>query len=230
MSKETLARAKELEKEILQMETALGYYKRQRWGHWDINDRASSMHFEYCKNWSGRDADRQDLPKRLDAKLMAVVERELAVARQELDALGSGEAPHKETFDEKADRIEHEINEQRERIAEIGLDLHQTMPYNEGDHVTINGNEYEYRDGILHLVMPGDHRSRFTAAVLRTLDRMASWVIYSLLFCLLFGLAGWQYTTRELIALSLAIGFFAGSINNIERVLRELFEKKDKED
>lgn len=64
-------------------------------------------------------------------------------------------------------------------------------------------------------------------ALARMADRIASWIIYSLLFCLLFGLAGWQYTTRELIALSLVIGFFAGSINNIERVLRELFEKKE---
>jgi hypothetical protein len=79
---------------------------------------------------------------------------------------------------------------------------------------------------------PNGHKRKAPApkVLTRMADRMASWVIYSLLFCLLFCLAGWQYTTRELIALSLALGFFAGSINNIERVLRELFEKKKKED
>ena len=193
MDKETLTKAKQLETEIQQMETALGYYKRQRWGHWDINDNASSMHFEYCKNWSGRDTDRQDLPKRLDAKLMDVVERELAVARQELDALGND--------------------------PEIITDVPE--PY-------VPGGDVEYdrpRWGD-----PDRHKRKAPApkALARMADRMASWVIYSLLFCLLFGLAGWQYATRELIALSLALGFFAGSINNIERVLRELFEKKDK--
>ena len=191
MDKETLKKAKELETEIRQMETALGYYKRQRWGHWDINDNASSMHFEYCKNWSGRDADRQDLPKRLDAKLMDVIERELAVARQELDALGDD--PEIITTSRTDDGVEYD-------------------PSRWGD--------------------PDRHKHKAPApkALTRMADRMISWVIYSLLFCLLFCLAGWQYTTRELIALSLALGFFAGSINNIERVLRELFEKKDKKD
>jgi hypothetical protein len=189
MNKETLAKAKQLEMEIRQMETALGYYKRQRWGNWGVNDRASSMHFEYCKNWSGRDTDRQDLPKRLDAKLMAVVERELAVARQELDALGDD--PEIITTRRTDDGVEYD-------------------PSRWGD--------------------PDRHKRKAPApkALTRMADRMISWVIYSLLFCLLFCLAGWQYTTRELIALSLTLGFFAGSINNIERVLRELFEKKDK--
>lgn len=195
MDKETLKKAKLLETEIQQMETALCYYKRQRWGHWDINDHASSMHFEYCKNWSGRDADRQDLPKRLDAKLMAVVERELAVVRQELDALGN----------------DPEIVTDVPEPCVLGDDVEHDIPV---------------------MPAPNGHKRKAPAPKIlaRMTDRMASWVIYSLLFCLLFGLAGWQYTTRELIALSLALGFFAGSINNIERVLRELFEKKDKED
>jgi len=89
MNKETLARAKELEKDIQQMEFALSYYKRGQWSHWDINDRASSFHFEFCKNWSHRDADMQDLPTWLNKPLMEVVERKLERCKHELETLGS---------------------------------------------------------------------------------------------------------------------------------------------
>lgn len=89
MDKETLARAKKLEKDIQQMEFALSYYKRGRWSHWDINDRASSFHFEFCKDWSHHSADMQDLPTWLNKPLMEVVERELERCRHELETLGS---------------------------------------------------------------------------------------------------------------------------------------------
>ena len=89
MNKETLARAKELEKDIQQMEFALSYYKRGQWSHWEYaNDRASSFHFEFCKNWSHRDADMQDLPTWLNKPLMEVVERELERCKHELETLG----------------------------------------------------------------------------------------------------------------------------------------------
>jgi hypothetical protein len=89
MKKETLARAKKLEKDIQQMEFALSYYKRGRWSHWDINDHASSFHFEFCMNWSHRSADMQDLPTWLNKPLMDVVERELERCKHELETLGS---------------------------------------------------------------------------------------------------------------------------------------------
>ena len=90
MNKETLARAKELEKDIQQMEFALSYYKRGQWSHWEYaNDRASSFHFEFCKNWSHRDADMQDLPTWLNKPLMEVIERELERCKHELETLGS---------------------------------------------------------------------------------------------------------------------------------------------
>ena len=89
MKKETLARAKELEEDIRQMESALSYYKRGRWSHWDINDHASSFHFEFCKNWSHMGADMQDLPTWLNKPLMEVVERELERCEHELEMLGS---------------------------------------------------------------------------------------------------------------------------------------------
>ncbi len=89
MKKETLAKAKELEKDIQQMEFALSYYKRGEWSNWGINDRASSFHFEFCKNWSHDSADMQGLPTWLNKPLMEVVERELERCKHELETLGS---------------------------------------------------------------------------------------------------------------------------------------------
>lgn len=90
MKKEILAKANELEKDIQQMEFALTYYKRGRWSCWEYaNDRADTFHFEFCKNWSHRDADMQSLPTWLNKPLMEVVERELNRCKQELEALGS---------------------------------------------------------------------------------------------------------------------------------------------
>lgn len=84
MKKETLAKAKELEEDIREMETALKYYKRGKWSHWDINDRASSFHFEFCKDWGHHSADMQDLPTWLNKPLMEVVERELQQCKAKL--------------------------------------------------------------------------------------------------------------------------------------------------
>jgi hypothetical protein len=61
----------------------------------------------------------------------------------------------------------------------------------------------------------------------RTLDRLASWTLYSMTFCFLFGVAGLDLSAREIIAYSLMLGLVVGSINNIERVMRELFKQED---
>lgn len=113
MKKETLARAKELEEDIQQMESALSYYKGGKWSHWDINDRASSFHFEFCKNWARRSADIQDLPTWLNKPLMEVVERELERCKHELEMLGSEQEeihgnPGEETTDKTKDIREDE--------------------------------------------------------------------------------------------------------------------------
>lgn len=61
----------------------------------------------------------------------------------------------------------------------------------------------------------------------RTIGRLASWMIYSMTFCFLFDLAGLDMPVREIVAYSLMLGLMTGSINNIERVMRELFRKED---
>lgn len=64
-------------------------------------------------------------------------------------------------------------------------------------------------------------------SAVRTIDRMISWILYSMTFCFLFGVAGLELSAREIIAYSLMLGLVVGSINNIERVMRKLFRKED---
>ena len=208
MNKETLAKAKQLEEDILLISNATKYYRTQLWSHWDYNnDRPDTFHFDFCKNYSGRDCDCIHLPRWMNRKLMAVLYQEKERLERDLDALGN-EGETKTT-----DKIHPS-------------DWQPADSHSDGEHVVHNGVEYEFRQCTS---VDGKHKARAPQALLRLADRMASWVVYSLLFCLLFCLAGWQCTTRELIALSLALGLFAGSINNIERVLRELFERGKKE-
>ena len=49
------------------------------------------------------------------------------------------------------------------------------------------------------------------------------------MFILFLGIANPTLSTREYVGYALILGFFAGIINNIERVLRELFEKHKEE-
>lgn len=187
MKKETLARAKELEKDIQQMEFALSYYKRGQWSHWGINDSASSFHFEFCKNWSHRDADMQDLPTWLNKPLMEVVERELERCKHELKTLDDGRKT--DTVDDAEEEVETPV-----------------MPTG---------------------VCNKSHEATWKDRSVRTIDRMISWMLYSMTFCFLLGVAGLDLSARELIAYSLMLGLVTGSINNIERVMRELFNKED---
>lgn len=70
-------------------------------------------------------------------------------------------------------------------------------------------------------------KSSWKDNAVRTLDRLVSWMIYSMTFCLLFGVAGLDLSVREIFAYSLMLGLVVGSINNLERVIRELFGKKE---
>ena len=193
MKQETLARAKELEEDIRQMESALSYYKRGRWSPWGINDSASSFHFEFCKNWSHRDADMQDLPTWLNKPLVEVMERELERCKHELETLG----------DDSAEIITD--------VPEAGQDTPDpSMAAMAASFELDKPHEATWKDGVV-----------------RTIDRMISWMLYSMTFCFLFVVAGLYLSAREIIAYSLMLGLVVGSINNIERVMRELFRKED---
>ena len=60
----------------------------------------------------------------------------------------------------------------------------------------------------------------------RFLENAMVFFLYAAIFCLLLGIALPTLSTREYIGYSLILAFFAGLLNNLERVLRELFEKE----
>lgn len=128
MDKETLARAKELEENIRQMEFALSYYKRGRWSHWGTNDRASSFHFEFCKNWSHNSADMQDLPTWLNKPLMEVVERELERCKTELDNLGNEKPSAAECMVENMKQLGKAISQMSVKASDLYGYKVQTPP------------------------------------------------------------------------------------------------------
>lgn len=112
-------------------------------------------------------------------------------------------------------------------VPEAGLgEWKPTEVYKEGDRVTHGGIEYECHDG---KSKPADkpHKDSRTDKFIRSMERLMSWMLYSIIFCILLGVAGLQLSTREAVAYSLMLGLITGSINNLERVIRELFSKKE---
>lgn len=62
--------------------------------------------------------------------------------------------------------------------------------------------------------------------MMKFLENVLGIIIYSVMFFLFILIGGWGLELREIISVSLILGFFSGLINNIETVLRELFDKK----
>ena len=58
------------------------------------------------------------------------------------------------------------------------------------------------------------------------LENVIVFLLYAMIFCPLLGIADPTLSTREYIGYSLILGFFAGLLNNVVRVMKELFEKK----
>ena len=56
----------------------------------------------------------------------------------------------------------------------------------------------------------------------KTINGLLSWSIYSIVACVLLGIAEPDLTVRQYIGYSFMFGLLIGSINNLERVLREL--------
>lgn len=71
------------------------------------------------------------------------------------------------------------------------------------------------------------HKDSWTDKFARSMERLTSWMLYSIIFCFLLGVARLELSTREAVAYSLMLGLITGSINNLERVIRELFGKKE---
>jgi len=97
--------------------------------------------------------------------------------------------------------------------------------YQNGDRSNYNGSQYECQGEFKPTDISG--KTSWKDGVFRTADRLISWMLYSATFSLLFGVAELELSAREIIAYSLMLGLVTGSINNIERVMRELFKKED---
>ena len=210
MDKETLARAKRLEKDIQKMESVLSYHKQGRWSHWDINDHASSFHFEFCKNWSPSRAEIQDLPTWLNEPLMEVVERELECCKTELDNLGNEKPSAAECIAKNMKQLGKAISQMGVRASDLDGCTVQTPP-----------------KPIDYIELDKPHKAPLKGNAVRTIERLISWMLYSVTFYILFGVAGLDLSAREIVAYSLMLGLVVGSINNIERVMRELFKQED---
>jgi len=143
-------------------------------------------------------------------KMLDVVAEERQKTKQELEAL----------TDDSADGMTAEASPAGQG------EWKPTEVYKEGGRVTHGGIEYECHDC---KSKPADkpHKESWTDKFMRLLDRLMSWMLYSLTFLILIGVAGLQLSTRETVAYSLMLGLITGSINNLERVIRELFGKKE---
>jgi len=56
----------------------------------------------------------------------------------------------------------------------------------------------------------------------KTINGLLSWFIYSLVVCILLGIAEPDLMVRQYVGYSLMFGLLIGSINNLERVICEL--------
>lgn len=70
-----------------------------------------------------------------------------------------------------------------------------------------------------------EHKATRKDGVTRAFDHIMNWLLYSMLFCFLFGVAGLELSVRENVAYALMLGVVVGSINNIEQGMRELFKR-----
>ena len=63
--------------------------------------------------------------------------------------------------------------------------------------------------------------------LIKFIDNLTSIIVYGIIFMVILQYAEPLMSGRQIIGYSLILGFFAGLINNIERVLRELFKTKE---
>jgi hypothetical protein len=199
MKQETLKKAKNLEHDIS-----------------EYNDLLLSRNADYhtmlikitCAYSNNREDYHGRVSKEVWDKMLDVVAEERRKAMQELDNL----------TDDSAEIITD--------VPEAGQGEWQpTKVYKNGDRVNCNGANYECQGEF----KPTDisEKASWKDNAVRTIDRLISWMLYSMTFCFLFNVAGLELSAREIIAYSLMLGLVVGSVNNIERVMRELFKKED---
>lgn len=61
--------------------------------------------------------------------------------------------------------------------------------------------------------------------IIKTLNRLLFWSIYSMVACILLGIAEFDLSVRQYVGYSFMFGLLIESINNLERVIRKLHKK-----
>ena len=69
------------------------------------------------------------------------------------------------------------------------------------------------------------NKSDMKETINKTITGLLSWLIYSIVACILLGIAEPDLTVRQYVGYSFMFGLLIGSINNLERVIRELHKK-----
>lgn len=121
-----------------------------------------------------------------------------------------------------------ELNRMEQELEELGdadtggaTQKENEIPHNEWQPV------YQHKEGDYVVLQNKPQRRSLNRKFTRFLENAIVFLLYTAIFCLLLGIALPTLSTREYVCYSLILGFFAGLLNNIERVMRELFKKED---
>lgn len=145
---------------------------------------------------------------------------------KELDELCNDQYGHQEIVSDMEESCREKIawleklqKVMEEEPAQADLDDADTEIITDVPEADMTGGKSKFADK--------PHKDSWTDKIERSFERLMSWLLYSMTFCILLGVAGLQLSTREAVAYSLMLGLITGSINNLERVIRELFGKKE---
>lgn len=197
MKKETLEKAKELEEDICSLKEATTYFRNQHWSHWDYNN------------------------DRADTFHFDFCKNYSGASHDCVHLPGWMNAKLMQVLYAELNRMEQELEELGDADTGGATQKENEIPQGEWQPVD------QYKDGDF-IALPNKPQRRLLDRIfMRFLDNAIVFFLYTAIFCLFLGIALPTLSTREYIGYSLILAFFAGLLNNIERVMRELFEKKE---
>ena len=197
MKKETLKKAKELEEDIRSLKEATTYFRNQQWSHWNYNNDSADT-FHF------------DFCKNYSG-----------ASHDCVNLPGWMNAKLMQVLYAELNRLEQELETLGDADTGGATQKENEIPHNEWQPAD------QYKEGDYVVLQNKPQRRSLDKIFMRFLENAIVFFLYAAIFCLLLGIALPTLSTREYIGYSLILAFFAGLLNNLERVLRELFEKKD---
>ena len=197
MKKETLKKAKELEEDIRSLKEATTYFRNQQWCHWDYNN------------------------DRADTFHFDFCKNYSGASHDCVHLPGWMNAKLMQVLYAELNRLEQELEELGDADTGGAAQKENEIPHNEWQPVD------QYKEGDYVVLQNKPQRRSLDRIFMRFCVNAAVLLSYAAIFCLLLGIALPTLSTREYVGYSLILGFFAGLLNNLERVMRELFEKED---